>query len=463
MNLHPKTTEAYRLLHDGVLAMARAERQGIRVDLGYLTKEKARISKQIVAEEVLFKGTKFYKDWNASTKSDINFNSSVQLSKFLYKVKKLKPPKLTDNGQGSTDEEALGMLRIPDLDHLIKYKKLKKTRDTYLASLSREQVNGYIHPFFNLHLVKTFRSSSSSPNFQNLPKHDKDAMKSVRSALYPRPGHLLLEVDFKGLEVSISVCYHKDEKMLTYVRNPDTDMHRDMMEEIFKIKFDGSPEHNYLRNATKNGFVFPQFYGDYYVHNAKDIACKWGELPNGIWKPGQGVSLDGANLSDHMLDIGFKSIRSFETHLKKIEKDFWENRFPDYARWKRRWWTLYSKKGCLDMFTGFRCSGVMGRNDATNYPIQGAAFHCLLWCFIKLDTIMRAEKWDTRLIGQIHDAIIFDVHPDELEKVSKIIHMVTTEHLPQAWDWINVPLRVDAEICPVDGSWAEKEHYNLIN
>ena len=99
----------------------------------------------------------------------------------------------------------------------------------------------------------------------------------------------------------------------------------------------------------------------------------------------------------------------------------------------------------------------MSKNDCINYPVQGSAFHCLLWSFIQLDKIIRFEKWDTRLIGQIHDAIILDVHPDELDMVIKRVRKVTCHDLPNEWKWINVPLEVDFEICPVDGSWAEKK------
>ena len=463
MNIHPNTSDAYRLLHNGTLALGRAERQGIRVNVEYLKTEKVRLSREIANMESDFRESKFFHQWDKSTKSDINTNSSVQLRNFLYKVKKLKPPKLTDTGQGSTDEEALQKLNIPELKDLIRIRKLKKIRDTYLDGYLREQVNGYIHPFFNLNLVKTFRSSSDSPNFQNIPKRDKEAMNIVRRALYPRPGHQLLEVDYSGLEVRIAACYHKDEKMLAYIKNPKSDMHRDMMEEIFKIKYDGTnPQHGYLRSAAKNGFVFPQFYGDYFVNNARDMACKWGELPNGRWSDGDGIELAQSTLGTHLRKQGFASIKSFEKHIEQIEYEFWENRFPQYARWKKRWWTLYKRKGYIDMLTGFRCSGVMSRNDATNYAIQGSAFHCLLWSLNELDRTLVDRSFRTKIIGQVHDSIVFDLYPPERETIAKLVREVTTQELSKAWPWIIVPLEVDADICPVDGSWAEKEKYNLI-
>jgi DNA polymerase I-like protein with 3'-5' exonuclease and polymerase domains len=99
----------------------------------------------------------------------------------------------------------------------------------------------------------------------------------------------------------------------------------------------------------------------------------------------------------------------------------------------------------------------MVKNECINSPVQGAAFHVNLKSFILLDKAMREEGWDSRLIGQIHDSIVIDVNPEELDHVVKTARRITCEDVPKAWKWINVPLDIEAEISPVDGSWAEKE------
>ena len=348
---------------------------------------------------------------------------------------------------------------MEELDGLLRVRKLKKIRDTYLDAFANEQVNGVVHPFFNLHLVRTYRSSASNPNMQNIPKRDKEAMQIVRKAIYPRKGHQLVAVDYSGLEVRISTCLHRDSRMLKYINNPASDMHSDVAKQIFKLDtFNKDIEgHTVLRNATKNGFVFPVFYGDYYKNCAFYLACNWGGLKEGKWKPGEGIPLGDKHLSDHLISQGLTSYTVFTKHIQDIEDDFWKNRFPEYAEWKERWWKMYQKHGYIVMHTGFRCSGVMGKNDCVNYPIQGSAFHCLLWSFIESDRVMREEKWDTKIIGQIHDEIILDVHPDELDHVVKTIKRITCVDLPKAWDWIIVPLDVGIEVSPVDASWAEKK------
>jgi len=470
MTINPKTKNAYELFHNGALALSRAEMQGIRVDVNYLETKKAHLTKKIERLENQFYSSSFYRHWQHASKSTVNIYSPVQLSHFLFTIKKLKTDKTTVTGKFSTDEDALRELNIPELDILIQIKKIKKIKDTYLESFYREQVNGYIHPFFNLHLVRTFRSSSDHPNFQNIPKRDEEANKICRKALYPRPGHQLMEIDFSGMEVRIAACYHKDPVMLKYLYDPTTDMHGDMAKQIFLIDcFDKSiPVHYTFRQAAKNGFVFPEFYGDYYKNCAISLACEWGKLPNGKWKPGQGLDMVGwepkfndFHLSDHLISKGIKSIDAFTEHIKQVENDFWGNRFKVYAQWKENWYNTYKKNGYIDMKTGFRCRGIMSKNDVINYPVQGAAFHCLLWCFIALDDIIIRENLKTRLINQIHDSIWLDVHPDELEYIKKITKQVTCYDLSENWKWINVPLEVDAELCPVDGNWTQKEKIKL--
>jgi len=455
--------DAYYLMHEGILALSRAEQQGFRVDLEYAERKKVHLSRKIEKLEEQFRETQLYRHWEHSFRGKVNINSNAQLANFLYKVKKLSPVAFTDSGMGSTDEESLQALDLPELDLLLEARKLRKVRDVYLDAFVRESVDGYIHPFFNLHLVRTFRSSSSNPNFQNIPKRDEAAMELCRRALYPRPGHQLMEVDFSGMEVRVACCYHKDPTMVHYMTEPASDMHMDMAMQLFGFgkKDKELPGVDVLRQASKNAFVFAQFYGDYYRHCAEGLVCGWGKLRKERWSRGQGIEVLGTHLSDHLIDRGFSCFEDYVKHVQKIEDHFWKVRFPVYAQWREDWVKEYFRKGYMDTLTGFRCSGEMERNNIINYPVQGSAFHCLLWCFIQVDKWLHANGLRTRLIGQIHDSMILDVHPAELEKVSRRIYQITSQELAHAWPWIIVPMRVDAEICPVDGSWVEKEKYKF--
>lgn len=456
------TADAYKLFHDGIFALARMEQQGFRVDVDYIVAKKAEISKEISKLEKKFKSTVFYGGWEKIYREKSNMYSGQQLAHYLYTSKNLKIPKETKSGQGATDEEALKQLNIPELDILLRIKKLKKTRDTYLDSFEREQVNGQIHPFFHLHLVRSFRGSSESPNFQNIPKRDEEIMELTRKAIYPRKGHQLLEIDFKQLEVRIAACYNGDQQLIDDILVGD--MHRDMAIELFKInKFNPSDHsHKVLRQAAKNGFVFPQFYGDYYKNCAINLAATWGQLPKqGKWKSGQGIPFENTHLADHMIKHGFKDMEKFTYFVADVEENFWENRYRTYTKWKDATWEEYQKTGKVYTKTGFTYQGVMKRNDVLNYPIQGSAFHVLLWSLIEGVKAQVRDRWKSKIIGQIHDAIILDVHPKELKQVVKIMQCIMCNDVRKHWEWITVPLEVDAEVCDIDASWAEKKPYKM--
>lgn len=459
--MKPTTLEAYQLLHQGIEAFARAEQAGMRIDVDYCEKQRKHLTRKVARLEGKFELTNLAKQWGHVYGAKKNIHSDHQLRNILYNIRKLTPPKTTTSGAGSVDEDALTQLDVLGIDILIEIRKLIRTRDTYLLAFIREQVNGYVHPFLNLHLVQTYRSSSDGPNFQNIPARNEDMRQATRRAIFPREGHQLLTVDFQGIEVRVSQCYHNDPTMLEYIQDPKSDMHGDMAQQIFFLEdfSKKEPSHDVLRNAAKNGFVFPQFYGDYYANNAENLACRWGQLPKGAWKGGQGIKMPDGKLSDHLIAAGISSYNQFEKHIREVEEDFWDRRFKVYQQWKDEWWEEYQNKGYLDMLTGFRCSGVMDKNQVINTPIQGAAFHCLLWTFIELDRIQQEEEWRSRLILQIHDELIIDVHPDECDHVATTVRRVACEDLPEAWDWIIVPLDVDADLCEVDASWAEKKPY----
>ena len=457
---------AYKLLHQGRLALARAERHGLRVDVDYCRRKSDELQVDIRRLDKELRDSNLGKLWRQRFVDRTNYNSNQQIASVIAHLVPDEKLERTKKGRVSTTEAALKATGHPDVEILLKKRKAEKVRNTYFTQFLREQVDGWIHPFYNLHMVVTYRSSSSNPNFQNIPYRDPETMRVCRRAFFPRKGHQLLSVDYSGLEVSIAACYHKDPTMLAYLNDPESDMHADQADELFfanQKEWGKTPEYKTLRYAAKNGFVFPQFYGDYYVNCAKNLACNWGQLPDsGTWMRGQGLPLpNGTHLAEHLARQRIRSLDDYTDFVERVQEDFWGNRFPVYDRWRKRFWRRYQQRGFIDMLTGFRCSGVIERNKCVNYPVQGAAFHCLLWTAIQLDRIQHQEGWRSRLVGQIHDQVLFDVHPAELDHVGRTIQRVSCEELLKAWSWIIVPLSVDAEIGAVDGPWSEMEDYEL--
>lgn len=462
MKIQATTIDAYQLFHDGQLALAEASRNGMRVDVEYCQEKSKELTREIKKLKGEFAKTKLGKFWKKEYPTSFKFTSDLQLRKILYDKMNLSTDKETQKGKQATSEEALLELSIPELETRIKICQLQKMKSTYIDGLIRETVDGFVHPMYGLNLPVSYRSSSQLPNFQNQPNRNPEFKKMIRQAIYSRKGHQILGVDFSGIEVCIAACYHKDLNMIKYITDPKSDMHGDMAKQIYKLKsLDKSiPGHSHLRYCAKNGFVFPQFYGDWHQTCAKRlISLAKGTELNDMFTIYE--HLESKGLIKLKKNGEVKSYDKFEKHIKEIEDHFWNNRFPIYGKWKRRHYARYQKKGYVDLFTGFRCSGNMSRNESINYPIQGAAFHCLLWSFNKIHEILYRKRMQSRLVGQIHDEMILDVHPSELKLVLKIIKVVTCEMLPEHWKWINVPLGVDAQVSPINGSWAEMEDVRI--
>jgi DNA polymerase I-like protein with 3'-5' exonuclease and polymerase domains len=153
--------------------------------------------------------------------------------------------------------------------------------------------------------------------------------------------------------------------------------------------------------------------------------------------------------------------RTFELHLKKIEDDFWNRRFKVYNQWKKDWYYTYLKKGYFDTLTGFRISGHMKKNDVINYPVQGTAFHWLLWALTLIQKRLRRYRMKSLIIGQIHDSIVGDVYKKELQNYLEIVKQVMTVDIRKHWPWIIVPLTIEAEASPVNGNWYQKEEVKI--
>lgn len=455
----PYKRKAFKLFFDGARALAEVEANGIRMDVPYLDKTIAEVESKISTLELQLEDFELAKKWRNIYGVKTNYGSPVQMSKMLFEEMGYQSPETTDSGRYKTDEKTLVKLNDPFVNSYLEVKKLQKILTTYLKGIRREVVDGYLHPFFNLHTTRTFRSSSNAPNFQNLPVRNPELGRMVRRAFIAREGRHLVEVDYSGVEVCIAACYHKDPRMIDYIKDKSKDLHRDMATECFCLPasemidpVDDSDKKRIkrIRYCGKNMFVFPQFYGDWYRDCAKAL---WGAVNSLDLK-----LRDGTSLKSHLAKLGFKNLKKYEGHIQRIETDFWEKRFPVYTQWKKDLLSQYWRDRYLVTKTGFVVQGEMRKNEVINYPVQGTAFHCLLrsLSWIVLEEL-KHRKMNTLIVGQIHDSIVADVPAEELSDFLGLVRYVMTERLPREWDWINVPLDVEAEVAPLNGSWADKK------
>jgi DNA polymerase-1 len=437
----PFSLNAYQLFHDGTLAFADIEATGIKADVPYLKKQYDSLTTQITnAEKALWKTTEM-KEWKSRFQDKTNLDSTSQLSAILFKVLNYKPTKATARGNAAVDDEVLRRIGTPFTKTILAKRKLIKVRDTYIVRLLRDQTDGVVHPSFNLHMVQTFRSSS---DYHNLPLRDPEQGVVVRRAIIPHhPTDVVCEIDYSGIEVRVACCYHKDPTMLAYLNDPTKDLHREMACECFLLAPGQVTKE--IRNVAKGGFVFAEFYGSYF------------ELVGpSLWAQSTDLPLFGRSLRDWLIGKGLKTRDQFTDHIQEVERHFWEDRFPVYNQWRRDWYQAYLKQGWFDSLSGFRCQGPMRKNEVINYPVQGSAFHVLLWSMTKLHQWLKANEMASAVIGQIHDSVLFNLHPDELDTVLKKARQVMCVDVRKHFPWILCPLTVEIELAPAGGSWNEK-------
>jgi len=272
-----------------------------------------------------------------------------------------------------------------------------------------------------------------------------------------------------GIEVKAAAFYHKDPVMMDYLNDATKDMHRDMAQQCYMLsdeemcpidgdKADAKRIKN-IRYCGKNKFVFPQFYGDWFMNCAPSL---WAAIDQMKLQ-----TRDGLSLKEHLKKKGITQLGvidpksrpspgTFVNHIKEVEFDFWNNRFAKYKEWKDKWWEKYQRTGQFTTLTGFVISGLYKRNEVINYPVQGVAFHCLLWSLIRLQKQLRKYKMKSLIVGQIHDSIVADVCKDEVKDYLTMVKQIMTEDIKKHWTWINTPLEVEAEMSPLNRSWYEK-------
>jgi len=450
-------------MHEGSLALAQVEHDGIRMDVGYLKGAIKKTERRIARLERRLEKSEVCVEWKKAYGSKMKLGSDEQLGKVLFDRMGFKSPGKTESGQHKADESSLAKVDHPFIQDYLKVKKLKKALSTNLNGLLALTVDEYLHPTFSLHVTKTYRSSSEAPNFQNQPVRNEMLAELIRRAFVARPGNHLVELDYSGLEVNIAACYHKDPTMLEYLGDETKDMHRDCAMDLYMLEQEEVTKQ--IRYYGKNGFVFPEFYGDWYIDCARAL---WEAIDKSHL-----VTASGTPLREHLASKGIRRLGAlvpgekpvkgtFEYHVCKVERHFWEDRFPVYAQWRKDWFTQYQKKGWFLTKTGFICQGYMKKNEAINYPVQGSAFHCLLWSLTRLVLQeLPKKKMKALIVGQIHDSIVADVPPEELDDFLALAQHVMTTLLMSIWDWIIVPLKIEADVSPIGGSWVDKKPYDL--
>jgi DNA polymerase-1 len=465
---------AYRFFLRGIQTMSTIQLNGINVNNEYYEKVGNELTERISkAKKYLTEGREARK-FKEQFKRDIKITSNQDLGKLFFEVLG-KNPVYTEAGNYKTDSKTLESLNLPFVDKLSSMKRLEKAKGTYLAQFEREVYKGKIHPFFDLHIPVSYRSSSSKPNFQNIPKRNAEIKKLIRMGIVPSKDSVICEADFSGAEVITSVCYHKDKNFYNYLIDPTTDMHRDNATDLLKLPHEMLERKDYsseqkklvkmIRFFAKNNWTFAQFYGDWFGscgpnfwENVVEAGLK---LPNGMtckeWLESQGIFELGEMINYE------PTPGSFLEHCKEVELKMWNERFPEYTKWKKDIVEFYQNYGFIETYFGFRFTGYMDSKQCTNFPIQGTSFHLLLFTLIKIEQFLKKNKLKTKIIGQIHDSVILDLHKNEIVFVLTGINKIVSE-LSRRFKWLIVPMEIEIEMSRLKekgGTFSEMEEFTF--
>ena len=454
--LFGKLREAYRFLLDSTIVLAEVQSEGFPIDLSKFDEVRGNCEAELKKAEAAVMGSPEVAKWKSVKHTEFNPESNPQLKELLYDILKLPPPQ----GVKNTTADTLDLLGTQFCQDILNLRKWKKVLGTFLEGYRREAVWDeekqlwLVRPFFNLATgsaesgaggPRTYRSSSDSPNFQNIPKRDKVMKKVLRSLFVAPPGWRYMECDYTSLEVMISASYHHDPNMIKYLQDPSSNMHTDTACDMY-IR-----DHSVLtkeeRNSIKSGFVFSQFYGS-----------SWKSCAQGMW-----YHMPDYTKKHLQEECGITTYEKWEQHVKKAADIFWNERFRVYNQWRKREWEKYQENGYLETYIGFRCNGPMTTMQSGNCCIQGTGAHCLLWGLRENRNEFKARGLQSRIIGEIHDSQVILVKDEEVNEVASIVWKNSVKRCMEHFPWIAVPLKVEADVADASRCWAHMEEAGQVS
>jgi len=409
------------LFHEALPVMAKCKIRGIPIDFAVLDELGSEVEAEQKKQQVAMQAPCL---WEYRRKYGHRWEpgSNQKQQRLFYGVLGLEPLKLTPKGRDSdnplhcsTDAESLHYLidqTEPDSDErallrlCLRGAKLTKMGGCIDNLRRLADSEGRVHPSFHLHPVTSYRSSSSDPNFQNIPIHNPELAR-IRRAFVPRLDWLM-ELDFSGNEVRGLACDSQDSRLIKNIKN-DVDYHRYYAALLYEMDSDEISQGQ--RYEGKNQFVFPEFYGSYWKTIARG---------NSQWRA---------------------------ERIEEVEEIFWQDH-AGVKRWQERSRDFYERNGYVQLLTGFRVRwgkhGPLSFNQTCNIPIQGIAFHRLLAVMIKAEAEMVRRGLQSMIVGQIHDSIVSDVADDEREEVADLQRDIARA---SQWEWDRlVPWDVEIKI-----------------
>lgn len=343
---------------------------------------------------------------------EFNISSPKQLGKILFEKLDLPVMKKTKTGY-STNADVLEKLKDkhPVIEKIIYYRQITKLNSTYVEGLKNViDVDGRIHSSFNQTVTTTGRLSSTEPNLQNIPvKYEMG--REIRKVFIPKEkGDILLSCDYSQIELRVLAHMSDDANMIDAFKH-HSDIHTKTASEVFKVPVE---EVTSLMRSRAKAVNFGIVYG------ISDFSLS------------QDLKITRKEAAEYMA--------IYFDRYPKI-KDFLQGAI-DSAKEDGYVLTLLNRRRFIpEIKSSNKIVISLGERLAMNAPIQGSAADIIKLAMVKVYERLKKEGLASEIILQVHDELILNVKPNELEKVKTLV----IEEMENVFK-LSVPLDVDVNL-----------------
>jgi DNA polymerase-1 len=401
--------------------LAELEFNGVRLDLPFLEQLSQEMTEQLAELEQAI---------HELAGHPFNIASPQQLRTVLFDELKLPSRRKTGiTGEASTDQETLE--RLAALGHplprkILEHRQIAKLKGTYVDALPGlvNPATGRVHASFNQTVAATGRLSSSDPNLQNIPVRTEQG-RQIRQAFLPEEGWLLLTADYSQIELRLLAHFCGDEE-LREAFAADQDIHAAVAARIFGVAEAEVTAEMRRRAKTVN-------FGVIYGMSAYGLAQRL-EIPR----------LEATRFIDAYF-ARYPKVQEYQTQLLD------DCRRQGYVS------TILGRRREFDPSNVRKSSTYQQRNqterEAINMAIQGSAADLMKLAMLNVYRHLRRENYQARMLLTVHDELVFEVPPAELEPVAELVTREMTTALT-----LKVPLKVDVAAGP---NWLEVEELRI--
>ena len=354
-----------------------------------------------------------------SAGTEFNINSNLQLRQILFEKLELPMLKRTATGP-STDASVLQ--ELAEMGHvlpeqLMEYRELSKLENTYLDALPAlvHPLTQRIHTSFNQTVATTGRLSSSDPNLQNIPIR-RELGRDIRRGFVPREGWLLIAADYSQIELRLLAHLSDDPAFVTAFR-AGGDIHRQTASIIFDVPLEEVTSEMRGRAKTIN------------------FATIYGQGANALSRQLRIEHADARRFIDEYFER-FQGIRAYLDSMVAFAREH------GYVQ------TIFGRRRYIPELRDRNFNiRAFGERTATNSPIQGSAADLIKIAMIRIHAVFAQEQVTSRMLLQVHDELVFEAPPSEVEYISGLVR----QEMQEAAE-LSVPLVVDLG---VGDNWLE--------